>query len=94
MSRNGQYSLFFTGAGGGVPQRHAAAMEGPPGQAADHQLNAHAGHTLQEKDGTSYIVFGCWDFYIAKLNEDMISLAETRRKILVNRKIGTGREDG
>ena len=33
-------------------------------------------------------MFGCWDFYIAKLNEDMISLAETPRKILVDRKMG------
>lgn len=43
---------------------------------------------LQEEDGTSYIVFGCWNFYVAKLNEDMISLAETPKKILIDRKMG------
>jgi hypothetical protein len=36
---------------------------------------------LQEPDGTSYIVFGTFDYYIARLNEDMISLAETPRLI-------------
>jgi len=43
---------------------------------------------LQLSDGTSYIVFGVWDFYIAKLNPDMISLAEPPRKIILDRKYG------
>lgn len=43
---------------------------------------------LQEEDGTSYIVFGCWDYYIARLNEDMISLAEKPRLIRLDRKMG------
>ncbi len=30
-----------------------------------------------DDNGCPYIVFGTWDFYIAKLNEDMISFAET-----------------
>lgn len=36
---------------------------------------------LQEPDGTSYIVFGTWDYYIARLSRDMISLAEPPRRI-------------
>lgn len=36
-----------------------------------------------DDDGTPYIVFGVWDYYIARLNEDMISLAETPRKITI-----------
>jgi hypothetical protein len=36
---------------------------------------------LEDAGGVPYIVFGVWDFYIAELNEDMISLAETPRKI-------------
>lgn len=43
---------------------------------------------LQEADGTSYIVFGTWDYYIARLNRDMISLAETPRRIEINRPEG------
>jgi hypothetical protein len=36
---------------------------------------------LQEANGTSYIVFGTFDYYIARLNEDMVSLAEKPRLI-------------
>ena len=43
---------------------------------------------LQEDDGTSYLAFGVWDYYIAKLNPDMISLAETPRVIGLDRKMG------
>jgi arabinoxylan arabinofuranohydrolase len=43
---------------------------------------------LQEPDGTTYIVFGCWDYYIARLNADMISLAETPRLLELDRKMG------
>jgi hypothetical protein len=38
---------------------------------------------LQEPDGTSYIVFGTFDYYIARLNDDMISLAEEPRLIKI-----------
>ncbi|MDQ8200148.1 family 43 glycosylhydrolase [Pelagicoccus enzymogenes] len=36
---------------------------------------------LQEEDGTTYIVFGVWDYYIARLEGDMSGLAETPRKL-------------
>ena len=43
---------------------------------------------LQKPDGTTYIVFGCWDYYIARLNDDMVSLAEKPRKLEVSPKMG------
>lgn len=43
---------------------------------------------LQEKDGTTYIIFGCWNYYIARLNDDMVSLAEKPRPVVVNHKMG------
>jgi hypothetical protein len=43
---------------------------------------------FQEADGTTYIVFGVFDFYIAKLNEDMVSLAETPRLLTIENKQG------
>lgn len=43
---------------------------------------------LQQPDGTTYIVFGCWDYYIAPLNDDMVSLAEKPRKLEVSPKMG------
>ena len=51
---------------------------------------------LQEADGTSYIVFGTFDYYIARLNEDMVSLAEKPRLIEIKDKegpYGKGRTD-
>lgn len=41
-----------------------------------------------EDKGVHYIVFGVWDYYIARLNDDMISLAEKPRKIQINNPAG------
>ena len=38
---------------------------------------------FKDDDGECYIVFGTWDFYIARLNEDMISLAEPPRPLSI-----------
>lgn len=45
-------------------------------------------------NGQPYIIFGVWDYYIAKLNEDMISLAENPRKIIINNPHGPYNLDG
>lgn len=45
---------------------------------------AHDPSILIEADGTAYIAVGAWNYYIAKLNDDMISLAEKPRKIIIN----------
>jgi len=49
---------------------------------------------FEDESGDFYIVFGVWDFYIAKLNEDMISLAEKPRKIVINNPRGPYNPDG
>jgi hypothetical protein len=43
---------------------------------------------LQDSDGNDYIVFGTFDYYIARLNKDMVSLAETPRLIEIADKTG------
>ena len=43
---------------------------------------------LMDDDGQAYIIFGVWDYYLARLNDDMISLAETPRLILLDKKFG------
>lgn len=43
---------------------------------------------FKDEDGTAYIVFGAFEYYIAKLNEDMISLAEDPVRITVLDPIG------
>ncbi|MHB0753792.1 family 43 glycosylhydrolase [Polaribacter sp. M15] len=47
-----------------------------------------------EEDGNHYIIFGVWEYYIAKLNYDMISLAEKPRKIIINNPRGPYNQDG
>lgn len=49
---------------------------------------------FEDTNGDYYIVFGVWDYYIAKLNEDMISLAEKPRKITINNPRGPYNPDG
>jgi hypothetical protein len=49
---------------------------------------------VQDEAGEYYIVFGVWDYYIAKLNEDMISLAKKPRKIEINNPRGPYNFDG
>lgn len=39
---------------------------------------------FKDDDGSYYIVFGTWDFFIARLQEDMISLAEPPRKLCIH----------
>ena len=44
--------------------------------------------SIIEDQGIYYAVFGVWDYYIARLGDDMISLAEAPRKITVNNPVG------
>jgi hypothetical protein len=96
MSRNGQYYFYFSRGPEEIGVVRGDSPAGPWKDPLGKPLIAKGSTPtlardpgiLQERDGASYIVFGCWDFYIAKLNEDMISLAETPRKILLNQKMG------
>ncbi len=47
-----------------------------------------------EEGDAHYIIFGVWDFYIAKLNDDMISLAEMPKKIEIHDPRGPYNRDG
>lgn len=50
--------------------------------------------SILEDNGEHYIIFGVWDYYIAKLNEDMISLAEKPKKIEIKNPMGPYNLDG
>lgn len=49
---------------------------------------------FEDKSGDFYIIFGVWDYYIAKLNEDMISLAGEPKKITIYQPRGPYNPDG
>jgi arabinoxylan arabinofuranohydrolase len=46
-----------------------------------------------ESQGHHYAVFGVWDYYIALMGDDMLSLAETPRKIIINNPVGPYGDD-
>ena len=47
-----------------------------------------------EENGEHYIFFGVWEYYVAQLNGDMISLAEAPKKVIVNNPRGPYNRDG
>lgn len=44
--------------------------------------------SLLQDDGTSYLGYGVWDYYVGKSNPDMTSFAEKPRVIKLDRKMG------
>lgn len=94
--RNGRYYLYFSmgpkNIGVVVADTPAGPWRDPLGRPliADGQVATEARDPgiLQEPDGTSYLVFGTWDYYIARLNEDMVSLAEKPRLLTITEKEG------
>jgi len=89
--RDGRYYFYFSMGPENVGVVEGNSPAGPWHDPLGHALIAKGSvkteardpGILQEPDGTSYIVFGTFDYYIARLNEDMISLAEKPRLIHV-----------
>lgn len=101
ISRDGRYYFYFTLAlkkGNEIGVMSSTSPAGPwkdprgtalipagmlpsPSQARDPVI-------FQDRDGTRYIISGRWDYYIAKLNPDMISLAEKPKLIFLDKKDG------
>jgi len=94
--RNGKYYFYFS-----MGPEEVGVVEGPTPAGPWHDPIGHAliakGQVktasrdpgiFQEADGTSYIVFGTFDYYIARLNEDMVSLADTPKLIEIENPTG------
>lgn len=96
ISRNGKYYFYFSRGPQEIGVVVGDSPQGPWKDPLGKPLIAKGScptaardpGILQEEDGTSYIVFGCWDYYIAKLSDDMIPLADTPRPIHMDRKMG------
>ena len=89
--RNGKYYFYFSMGPENIGVVEGDSPAGPWHDPLGHALipkgsvdtEARDPGVLQEPDGTSYIVFGTFQYYIARLDEDMISLAEKPRRIQV-----------
>ncbi|MDV7139096.1 family 43 glycosylhydrolase [Maribacter sp. TH_r10] len=99
--RNGKYYWYFSE---GNEQTGVVIGDTPVGPWVDPlgapllQVDLTPTHeydmAIFEEDGEHYIIFGVWDYYIAKLNYDMISLAETPKKLEIRNPRGPYNQDG
>jgi len=100
--RNGKYYWYFSERNEQTGVMVAESLTGPwkdplgkPLLSADMTLtHEYDIGIFEDGNGDFYIVFGVWDYYIAKLNEDMISLAEAPRKIEIKNPRGPYNQDG
>lgn len=94
--RNGKYYLYFSRGPREIGVLVGPTPKGPWSDPLGKPLipdglvptEARDPGILMDHDGNNYLVFGTWDFYIARLNDDMISLAETPRLIQIDDKQG------
>ena len=99
--KNGKYYWYFSEGneqtGVVVGDTPVGPWEDPLGKpllASDLTPTHEYDMAIFEENGEHYIIFGVWDFYIAKLNYDMVSLAEKPKKITINNPIGPYNKDG
>jgi len=94
--KNGRYYWYFSE---GSKRTGVVVAETPTGPWRDPlgrpligdgvvPVGAYDPGVFIDADGTPYLVFGVWDYYIARLNDDMISLAEAPRRITIHNPAG------
>ena len=102
VKRNGKYYWYFSErnrqAGVVVAESPSGPWKDPLEKPLLHKdltpTHEYDMGIFQDTDGEYYIIFGVWDFYIARLNDDMISLAEKPRKITIFNPRGPYNPDG
>jgi hypothetical protein len=95
-SRDGRFYFYFSVGRQNIGVVEGSSPAGPWHDPLGHPLIAKGSVDteardpciFQERDGTSYIIFGTFRYYIARLNKDMVSLAEPPRLIQVNHPAG------
>ncbi len=96
VTKNGKYYFYFSEAnqqtGVLVSDSPAGPWKDPLGKplldsvlTPTHEYDMSV---LIDDDGTPYLLFGVWDYYLVRLNEDMISMAELPRKVIINNPVG------
>lgn len=89
--RNGKYYFYFSEGNeqtgvvvGETPVGPWKDILGKPLLTKDLTPTHEYDMAVFEDNGEHYIIFGVWDYYIAKLKDDMISLAEVPKKLEIN----------
>ncbi len=99
-SKNGKYYWYFsagqTNIGVVVADSPAGPWQDPLGKPLVANglvpTMARDPDILMDDDGAAYMVFGTYDYYLVRLNDDMISLGEKPRLIELDRKVGPSGE--
>lgn len=89
IARNGRHYFYFSRGPREIGVLEGDSPVGPWHDPLGHPLipdgsvptEARDPGLFIDDDGEAYIVFGTWDFFLARLNPDMISLAETPRRL-------------
>lgn len=93
--RDGKYYMYFSEANkqtgvvvGDTPTGPWKDVLGKPLLTHDMTPTHEYDISVIEDKGVYYLVWGVWDYYIARLNDDMISLAEQPKKITIKNPVG------
>lgn len=95
-TRNGKYYWYFSAGRNDIGVVEARTPGGPWKDTLGKLLSAkgltptaqRAPGILMDDDGENYIVYGTWEFYLAHLGDDMMSLAEKPRLLQLDTKFG------
>ena len=96
VRKNGKYYWYFSAGRNSIGVVVADTPRGPwkdplgkalvaPGLTQTQQRDPDI---LMDDDGKSYLVYGTFDYFIVRLGDDMISLAETPRPVVLDRRVG------
>jgi hypothetical protein len=91
MERDGKHYFYFSRGPNNIGVMEADSPGGPWRDPLGKPLLAEGSvdtairdpGLFKDEDGECYIVFGTWNFYIARLNEDMVSPTEQPRAITI-----------
>jgi len=94
--KNGRYYLYFSRGpkeiGVVVADHPAGPWRDPIGKPliGEGLVNTEARDPgiLQDADGANYIVFGTFRYFVARLSDDMVSLAELPRQLKIEKAVG------
>ena len=96
ISKNGKYYWYFSAGPEQIGVVESDTPRGPWKDPLGKPLIPKGLVSTQERDpqamidddGKAYLVFGTFDYFIVRLGDDMISLAETPHPVVLDRKFG------
>lgn len=100
VTRNGKYYLYFSTQdreiGVMVSDTPRGPWQDPLGKPLVSERTTHTEANnptvLMNDDGVAYLIYGYSDYFIVRLRDDMISIGDEPRRIVIDRKYGNERD--